>query len=184
MGGAALTPRSNGLSVSLRTGAVTPTPLPVSSNVQVLRSKINLSSGVAGTMAANGSGLQLATIRNLLMAWVLTLPAAIMRRPASTCCSRTCSESAKASRPTPRDSFSLRRNRKAALKASAQYRKKKNACMGMQAFSHVHSFFVMPGLVPGIHDFLCRQDVDGRDRPGHDERWDFSLTPAARSPPA
>jgi len=37
-----------------------------------------LSSGVAGTMAANGSGLQWATVRNLLMAWVLTLPAAIM----------------------------------------------------------------------------------------------------------
>ena len=36
-----------------------------------------LSSGVAGTMAANGSGLQMATLRNLLMAWVLTLPAAI-----------------------------------------------------------------------------------------------------------
>jgi PiT family inorganic phosphate transporter len=36
-----------------------------------------LSSGVAGTMAANGSGLQMATVRNLLMAWVLTLPAAI-----------------------------------------------------------------------------------------------------------
>ena len=36
-----------------------------------------LSSGVAGTMAANRSGLQLATLRNLLMAWVLTLPAAI-----------------------------------------------------------------------------------------------------------
>jgi inorganic phosphate transporter, PiT family len=36
-----------------------------------------LSSGVAGTMAANGSGLQMATIRNLLMAWVLTLSAAI-----------------------------------------------------------------------------------------------------------
>src|SRR5262245_33046541 len=36
-----------------------------------------LSSGVAGTMAANRSGLQMATIRNLLMAWVLTLPAAI-----------------------------------------------------------------------------------------------------------
>jgi PiT family inorganic phosphate transporter len=36
-----------------------------------------LSSGVAGTMAANGSGLQWATIRNLLMAWVLTLPCAI-----------------------------------------------------------------------------------------------------------
>jgi PiT family inorganic phosphate transporter len=29
-------------------------------------------------MAANGSGLQWSTIRNLLMAWVLTLPAAIM----------------------------------------------------------------------------------------------------------
>jgi PiT family inorganic phosphate transporter len=37
-----------------------------------------LSSGVAGTMAANGSGLQMATIRNMLMAWVLTLPVAIM----------------------------------------------------------------------------------------------------------
>jgi len=28
-------------------------------------------------MAANGSGLQLATIRNIAMAWVLTLPAAM-----------------------------------------------------------------------------------------------------------
>jgi PiT family inorganic phosphate transporter len=37
-----------------------------------------LSSGVAGTMAANGSGLQWATVRNLVMAWVLTLPVAIM----------------------------------------------------------------------------------------------------------
>jgi len=37
-----------------------------------------LSSGVAGTMAANHSGLQMRTLRNLLMAWVLTLPAAIM----------------------------------------------------------------------------------------------------------
>ena len=37
-----------------------------------------LSSGVAGTMAANKSGLQMATIRNLLMAWVLTLPAAML----------------------------------------------------------------------------------------------------------
>jgi len=36
-----------------------------------------LSSGVAGTMAANRSGLQMSTVRNLLMAWVLTLPAAI-----------------------------------------------------------------------------------------------------------
>ena len=37
-----------------------------------------LSSGVAGTMAANGSGLQWSTVRSLLMAWVLTLPAAIL----------------------------------------------------------------------------------------------------------
>jgi inorganic phosphate transporter, PiT family len=37
-----------------------------------------LSSGVAGAMAANGSGLQLSTIRNMAMAWVLTLPVAIM----------------------------------------------------------------------------------------------------------
>jgi PiT family inorganic phosphate transporter len=37
-----------------------------------------LSSGVAGTMAANRSGLQWSTILNMLMAWVLTLPAAIM----------------------------------------------------------------------------------------------------------
>jgi PiT family inorganic phosphate transporter len=36
-----------------------------------------LSSGVAGTMAANRSGLQWGTVRNLVMAWVLTLPAAI-----------------------------------------------------------------------------------------------------------
>ena len=37
-----------------------------------------LSSGVAGTMSAAGSGLQMATVRNLLLAWVLTLPAAIV----------------------------------------------------------------------------------------------------------
>ena len=36
-----------------------------------------LSSGVAGTMWANRSGLQWSTIRNLAMAWVLTLPASI-----------------------------------------------------------------------------------------------------------
>jgi PiT family inorganic phosphate transporter len=36
-----------------------------------------LSSGVAGTMAANRSGLQGSTVRNLVMAWVLTLPVAI-----------------------------------------------------------------------------------------------------------
>ena len=37
-----------------------------------------LSSGVGGTMAANRSGLQWDTIRNLLLAWVLTLPASIL----------------------------------------------------------------------------------------------------------
>jgi inorganic phosphate transporter, PiT family len=37
-----------------------------------------LSSGVAGTMAANGSGLQLSTLRNIAMAWILTLPVAMM----------------------------------------------------------------------------------------------------------
>ena len=37
-----------------------------------------LSSGVAGTMAANRSGLQMSTLRNLVVAWVLTLPAAII----------------------------------------------------------------------------------------------------------
>jgi len=30
---------------------------------------------------------------------------------------------------------------------------------------------VMPGLAPGIHVFgaTCKQDVDGRDKTGHDE---------------
>jgi PiT family inorganic phosphate transporter len=37
-----------------------------------------LSSGVAGTMAANHTGLQWSTVRNLAMAWILTLPASIM----------------------------------------------------------------------------------------------------------
>jgi PiT family inorganic phosphate transporter len=37
-----------------------------------------LSSGGAGTMAANGSGLQTATIRAIVMAWILTLPAAML----------------------------------------------------------------------------------------------------------
>ncbi|KLU24751.1 nuclease PIN [Caballeronia mineralivorans PML1(12)] len=36
-----------------------------------------LTSGVAGTMAANGSGLQWNTLRSLVLAWVLTLPASI-----------------------------------------------------------------------------------------------------------
>jgi PiT family inorganic phosphate transporter len=37
-----------------------------------------LSSGVAGTMVANGSGLRLATIRNIAAGWVFTLPAAAL----------------------------------------------------------------------------------------------------------
>jgi len=37
-----------------------------------------LSSGVAGTMVANGSGLQWATLRNIAAAWVFTLPAAAL----------------------------------------------------------------------------------------------------------
>ena len=37
-----------------------------------------LNSGVAGTMAANRSGLQFSTIRNIAMAWVFTLPAAAL----------------------------------------------------------------------------------------------------------
>jgi inorganic phosphate transporter, PiT family len=37
-----------------------------------------LSSGVAGTMAANGSGIQLSTLRNIALAWVLTLPCAML----------------------------------------------------------------------------------------------------------
>jgi PiT family inorganic phosphate transporter len=36
-----------------------------------------LSSGVAGAMAANKSGLQMGTLRNLLLAWVLTLPVCV-----------------------------------------------------------------------------------------------------------
>jgi len=40
----------------------------------------------------------------------------------------------------------------------------------------------MPGLVPGIHDFLSvgDKDVDGRDKPGHDER----KRPAPRAGPS
>jgi PiT family inorganic phosphate transporter len=37
-----------------------------------------LSSGVAGTMAANKSGLQMSTLRDIALAWVFTLPAAAL----------------------------------------------------------------------------------------------------------
>jgi inorganic phosphate transporter, PiT family len=36
-----------------------------------------LSSGIAGTMMANGTGVQMSTVRNLALAWILTLPAAM-----------------------------------------------------------------------------------------------------------
>ena len=36
-----------------------------------------LSSGVAGTMAANRSGIQMSTVKNLALAWNLTLPVAM-----------------------------------------------------------------------------------------------------------
>jgi citronellyl-CoA dehydrogenase len=36
----------------------------------------------------------------------------------------------------------------------------------------------MPALVAGIHDFLGfeKQDVDGRDKPGHDGIEDFGIS--------
>ena len=37
-----------------------------------------LSSGVAGTMTANGNGLQASTLRNIAIAWIFTLPAAAL----------------------------------------------------------------------------------------------------------
>jgi PiT family inorganic phosphate transporter len=37
-----------------------------------------LSSGVAGTMSANGSGLRLSTVRNIAAGWIFTLPAAAL----------------------------------------------------------------------------------------------------------
>jgi inorganic phosphate transporter, PiT family len=37
-----------------------------------------LSSGVAGTMAANGSGLRWRTVRNIAAGWVFTMPAAAL----------------------------------------------------------------------------------------------------------
>jgi len=45
---------------------------------------------------------------------------------------------------------------------------------GANAFAHPTKLLislVMPGLVPGIHVFAptCKKDVDGRDKPGHDE---------------
>ena len=42
---------------------------------------------------------------------------------------------------------------------------------------------VMPGLVPGIHVFRAAgKDVDGRDKPGHDEWSTLSVSALARVP--
>ena len=37
-----------------------------------------LSSGVAGTMTARGSGVQMGTIKKIGLAWILTLPATMV----------------------------------------------------------------------------------------------------------
>ncbi len=39
------------------------------------------------------------------------------------------------------------------------------------------SLVVMPGLVPGIHVLLAYvdKDVDGRDKPGHDDMLGLSM---------
>ena len=37
-----------------------------------------LSSGIAGTMVANGAGVQGPTVRNIILAWVLTLPVCVL----------------------------------------------------------------------------------------------------------
>ena len=44
---------------------------------------------------------------------------------------------------------------------------------------------VMPGLVPGIHVFTVarQEDVDGRNKSGHDEETTWPTSPTSRSPP-
>jgi PiT family inorganic phosphate transporter len=60
-----------GLSAILTIGSADVYGLPVSTTQVV-------SSGVAGTMVANKSGLHVGTLRNVLLAWVFTLPAAMV----------------------------------------------------------------------------------------------------------
>ena len=50
-----------------------------------------LSSGVVGTMMANRSGLQLETVRNIAIAWILTLPVSIVLAACYTGCFASCS---------------------------------------------------------------------------------------------
>jgi hypothetical protein len=47
-----------------------------------------LASGIAGAMFANRSGLQAATVRNIVLAWVLTIPR-LCCLPPFMCCSST-----------------------------------------------------------------------------------------------
>ena len=50
-----------------------------------------LSSGVVGTMMANRSGLQLETVRNIAIAWILTLPVSIVLAAFYSGCFASCS---------------------------------------------------------------------------------------------
>ena len=60
-----------------------------------------LSSGIAGTMIAQKSGLQRSTIRNIALAWVLTLPAAMLLAGGLFLFFRTILPDAHAATPTP-----------------------------------------------------------------------------------
>jgi hypothetical protein len=52
-------------------------------------------------------------------------------------------------------------------------------CIILNTGGNLQNFRVMPGLMPGIHALLPKtkrrkKDVDGRDKPDHDEeRWSF-----------
>jgi PiT family inorganic phosphate transporter len=62
---------SAGLVTMLTIGAASSFGLPASTTHV-------LSSGIAGTMVANNSGLRIQTLRNIVLAWVLTLPVCIL----------------------------------------------------------------------------------------------------------
>ena len=73
-----------------------------------------LSSGIAGTMIANKSGLQGGTVRNILLAWVLTCPPRCCWPPA-------CSGSACASRDKDRGRAEHPRGRRNSLATAPGY---------------------------------------------------------------
>ena len=59
-------------------------------------------------------------------------------------------------------------------------------CWGELSARDTLNVAVMPGLVPGIHAFfLDKNDVDGRDKPGHDDNIESvtrgQLTPAPQN---